>query len=160
MGEFPLQGTLIEQVESLIGPWVGSVERRYCHLANVSALLWDYFENINWVGFYIRQPGKDHLILGPFQGKVACTDIAFSRGVCGKAARTKRSQRIADVHLFPGHIACDEASLSELVIPIVDRSNTLVALLDLDSPHRDRFTEEDQTVLERVAFLLAERLWS
>lgn len=160
MGEFPLQGTLIEQVESLIGPWEGSVERRYCHLANVSALLWDYFENINWVGFYIRQPGKDHLILGPFQGKVACTDIAFSRGVCGKAARTKRSQRIADVHLFPGHIACDEASLSELVIPIVDRSNTLVALLDLDSPHRDRFTEEDQTVLERVAFLLAERLWS
>ena len=160
MGEFPLQGTLIEQVESLIGPWEGSVERRYCHLANVSALLWDYFENINWVGFYIRQPGKDHLILGPFQGKVACTDIAFSRGVCGKAARTKRSQRIADVHLFPGHIACDEASLSELVIPIVDRSNTLVVLLDLDSPHRDRFTEEDQTVLERVAFLLAERLWS
>lgn len=159
MGEFNLQGTLLEQVESLVGPWDGSLERRYCHLANVSALLWTYFEGINWVGFYIRQPGKDHLILGPFQGKVACTDIAFERGVCGKAAKTKKSQRIADVHLFPGHIACDEASRSELVIPIVDEANSLVALLDMDSPHEDRFTEEDQRVLESIALVLSERLW-
>ncbi len=160
MGEFTLVGTLVEQVESLVGPWQGSIERRYCHLANVSALLWEYFERINWVGFYIRQPGKDHLILGPFQGKVACTDISFSRGVCGKAARTLESQRIADVHLFPGHIACDAASKSELVVPIVDRENTLVALLDVDSPHKNHFTEQDQNMLESVAVVLAERLWS
>jgi len=160
MGEFNLEGNLIEQVASLVGPWDGSIERRYCHLSNVSALLWDYFERINWIGFYVRQPGSEHLILGPFQGKVACTDIAFSRGVCGKAARSKESQRIADVHLFPGHIACDEASRSELVVPIIDRNLNLVALLDVDSPHEGRFTEEDQKMLEAVALLLGERLWS
>jgi GAF domain-containing protein len=122
--------------------------------------MWEHFERINWVGFYLRIPGEEHLVLGPFQGKVACTDIAFSRGVCGKAARTKESQRIADVHLFPGHIACDEASLSELVVPLEDSEGTLVALLDMDSPERGRFTEADQKTLEAVALLLAERLWS
>ena len=160
MEEFSKEGTLVEQVEVLIEGWDGSIERRYCHLANVSALLWESFERINWVGFYMRQPGKDHLILGPFQGKVACTDIAFSRGVCGKAARTKESQRVADVHVFPGHIACDEASRSELVVPIIDENGTLVALLDVDSPYKGRFTEDDQNVLESVALVLGERLWS
>ncbi len=160
MDEFNKEGTLIEQVGALIGPWEGSIERRYCHLANVSALLWDYFEKINWVGFYLRQPGKDHLILGPFQGKVACTDIAFSRGVCGMAARTKEGQRVADVHLFPGHIACDEASRSELVVPILDKDHQVVALLDMDSPHEDRFTEDDQKILEAVVSVLSEMLWS
>ena len=151
---------LLDRMRSLIGPWEGSVERRYCHLSNASALMWEHFERINWVGFYLRIPGEEHLVLGPFQGKVACTDIAFSRGVCGKAARTKESQRIADVHLFPGHIACDEASLSELVVPLEDSEGTLVALLDMDSPERGRFTEADQKTLEAVALLLAERLWS
>jgi len=160
MEEFSKERTLGEQVEALVGRWEGSIERRYCHLSNVSALLWDYFERINWVGFYVRQPRQDHLILGPFQGKVACTDIAFSRGVCGKAARTKEVQRIADVHLFPGHIACDAASVSELVVPIVDKNDDLVALIDVDSPFRDRFTEEDQKLLEAVALVLSERLWS
>ncbi|HHT81537.1 MAG: GAF domain-containing protein [Sphaerochaeta sp.] len=151
---------LLDRMRALIGPWEGSVERRYCHLSNASALMWEHFERINWVGFYLRIPGEEHLVLGPFQGKVACTDIAFSRGVCGKAARTKESQRIADVHLFPGHIACDEASLSELVVPLEDSEGTLVALLDMDSPERGRFTEADQKTLEAVALLLAERLWS
>jgi len=160
MSEFNLEGNLVEQVDSLVGPWDGSIERRYCHLSNISALLWQQFEKINWIGFYMRQPGEDHLVLGPFQGKVACTDIAFSKGVCGKAARTKESQRIADVHLFPGHIACDEASRSELVVPIIDRNHNLVALLDVDSSSKDRFTEEDQKMLEAVALLLGERLWS
>ena len=160
MSEFNLEGNLVEQVDSLVGPWDGSIERRYCHLSNISALLWQQFEKINWIGFYMRQPGEDHLVLGPFQGKVACTDIAFSRGVCGKAARTKESQRIADVHLFPGHIACDEASRSELVVPLIDRNHNLVALLDVDSSSKDRFTEEDQKMLEAVALLLGERLWS
>ena len=160
MSEFNLEGNLVEQVDSLVGPWDGSIERRYCHLSNVSALLWQQFEKINWIGFYVRKPEAEYLVLGPFQGKVACTDIAFSRGVCGKAARTKESQRIADVHLFPGHIACDEASRSELVVPILDRNHNLVALLDVDSPFKDRFTEEDQKMLEAVALLLGERLWS
>jgi len=160
MSEFNLEGNLVEQVDSLVGPWDGSIERRYCHLSNISALLWQQFEKINWIGFYMRQPGEDHLVLGPFQGKVACTDIAFSRGVCGKAARTKESQRIADVQLFPGHIACDEASRSELVVPLIDRNHNLVALLDVDSSSKDRFTEEDQKMLEAVALLLGERLWS
>ena len=160
MSEFNLEGNFVEQVDSLVGPWDGSIERRYCHLSNISALLWQQFEKINWIGFYMRQPGEDHLVLGPFQGKVACTDIAFSKGVCGKAARTKESQRIADVHLFPGHIACDEASRSELVVPIIDRNHNLVALLDVDSSSKDRFTEEDQKMLEAVALLLGERLWS
>ena len=151
---------LLDRMRALIGPWEGSVERRYCHLSNASALMWEHFERINWVGFYLRIPGEEHLVLGPFQGKVACTDIAFSRGVCGKAARTKESQRIADVHLFRGHIACDEASLSELVVPLEDSEGTLVALLDMDSPERGRFTEADQKTLEAVALLLAERLWS
>ena len=151
---------LLDRMRALIGPWEGSVERRYCHLSNASALMWEHFERINWVGFYLRIPGEEHLVLGPFQGKVACTDIAFSRGVCGKAARTKESQRISDVHLFPGHIACDEASLSELVVPLEDSEGTLVALLDMDSPERGRFTEADQKTLEAVALLLAERLWS
>ncbi|MDD4573254.1 MAG: GAF domain-containing protein [Sphaerochaeta sp.] len=151
---------LLDRMRALIGSWEGSVERRYCHLSNASALIWEHFERINWVGFYLRIPGEEHLVLGPFQGKVACTDIAFSRGVCGKAARTKESQRIADVHLFPGHIACDEASLSELVVPLEDSEGTLVALLDMDSPERGRFTEADQKTLEAVALLLAERLWS
>lgn len=151
---------LLDRMRALIGPWEGSFERRYCHLSNASALMWEHFERINWVGFYLRIPGEEHLVLGPFQGKVACTDIAFSRGVCGKAARTKESQRIADVHLFPGHIACDEASLSELVVPLEDSEGTLVALLDMDSPERGRFTEADQKTLEAVALLLAERLWS
>lgn len=160
MSEFNLEGTVIEQVEALVGPWEGSIERRYCHLANVSALLWQQFERLNWVGFYVREPGEDNLILGPFQGKVACTDIAFSRGVCGRAARTRESQRISDVQLFPGHIACDEASQSELVVPILDKDKALVALLDMDSPFKGRFTEEDQKILEAVALLLSERLWS
>ena len=160
MDEFSREGTLLEQVEALVGPWEGSIERRYCHLSNVSALLWEYFERINWVGFYVREIGKEHLILGPFQGKVACTDISFVRGVCGKAATNKKSQNIADVHLFPGHIACDGASRSELVVPILDKDNTLVALLDVDSPLKDRFSEEDQRVLESVALALSERLWS
>ena len=151
---------LLSQVSSLVGSWEGSVERRYCHLSNVSALLRDYFPNTNWTGFYIREGESDHLVLGPFQGKVACTDIDFKRGVCGKAASTCQSQLVADVHCFEGHIACDGASRSELVVPIIASGGKVVAVIDLDSPSVGRFSKADQLVLEQVASLLSQRLWA
>lgn len=160
MSEFKGEGTLLEQMEALVGDWEGSIERRYCHLANAAALLWQHLERVNWVGFYVRMPGREHLVLGPFQGKVACTDIAFSRGVCGRSATTRESVLVDDVHQFVGHIACDGASLSELVVPILDGEGNLVALLDMDSPYRKRFSPEDQRMGEAVASLLGARLWS
>lgn len=147
-------------------------------LSNAAALLWDALDDINWAGFYLvdpvtvsgaepdaapgAEPGaapdvapSDHelrtpeLRLGPFQGKVACVRIPFGRGVCGTAAATKTSQLVEDVHQFPGHIACDSASNSEVVVPIV-KDNQVVGVLDIDSPSVARFTQEDLTGLEQV----------
>ena len=135
-------------------------------LSNAAALLWDALDDINWVGFYLVDPAtvsgaepdaapSDHelrtpeLRLGPFQGKVACVRIPFGRGVCGTAAATKTSQLVEDVHQFPGHIACDSASNSEVVVPIV-KDNQVVGVLDIDSPSVARFTQEDLTGLEQV----------
>ena len=143
-------------------------------LSNAAALLWDALDDINWVGFYLVDPvtvmggepsavsgvepgtaPSDHepcapeLRLGPFQGKVACVRIPFGRGVCGTAAETKISQLVEDVHQFPGHIACDSASNSEVVVPIV-KDNQVVGVLDIDSPSVARFTQEDLTGLEQV----------
>ena len=126
-------------------------------LSNAAALLWDALDDINWVGFYLVDPtttsdlesGTPELRLGPFQGKVACVRIPFGRGVCGTAAETKTSQLVEDVHQFPGHIACDSASNSEVVVPIV-KDNQVVGVLDIDSPSVARFTQEDLTGLEQV----------
>ena len=126
-------------------------------LSNAAALLWDALDDINWVGFYLVDPtttsdlesGIPELRLGPFQGKVACVRIPFGRGVCGTAAETKTSQLVEDVHQFPGHIACDSASNSEVVVPIV-KDNQVVGVLDIDSPSVARFTQEDLTGLEQV----------
>ena len=143
-------------------------------LSNAAALLWDALDDVNWVGFYLVDPvtvtgvepdvgsgvepdaaPSDHepctpeLRLGPFQGKVACVRIPFGRGVCGTAAETKTSQLVEDVHQFPGHIACDSASNSEVVVPIV-KDNQVVGVLDIDSPSVARFTQEDLTGLEQV----------
>lgn len=114
-------------------------------LSNASALLYDALENVNWAGFYLMRDGR--LTLGPFQGKVACVHIPLNRGVCGAAAREDATQRVPDVHAFPGHIACDGASNSEIVIPI-HRDGEVVGVLDIDSPVLDRFSPEDQTGLE------------
>ncbi len=147
-------------------------------LSNAAALLWDALDDINWVGFYLVDPAtvtgaelvmgsgmepgaapSDHepctseLRLGPFQGKVACVRIPFGRGVCGTAAETKTSQLVEDVHQFPGHIACDSASNSEVVVPIV-KDNQVVGVLDIDSPSVARFTQEDLTGLEQVVKVL------
>ncbi|QYK10821.1 GAF domain-containing protein [Shewanella mangrovisoli] len=114
-------------------------------MANFSALLNDNLTELNWVGFYVMR--GDQLVLGPFQGKVACTRIPMGKGVCGTAAQTNQTQRVADVHQFDGHIACDSASNSEIVIP-VRADGKVVAVLDIDSPIFDRFDEEDQKGLE------------
>ncbi len=112
-----------------------------CGTANISALIYDLLPDLNWAGFY-RVVG-DQLVLGPFQGKPACTRIAMGKGVCGTAWQTNLPQVVPDVHKFPGHIACDGASNSELVIPIHNQYGQFCGLLDLDSPVKDRFSQED-----------------
>lgn len=117
------------------------------NLANASALLNQFLDRINWVGFYVTD-SEDSLILGPFQGLPACVHIAFGKGVCGTAAATQETQLVADVHQFPGHIACDAASNSEIVVPLV-RDGKTIGVLDIDSPEFDRFSKIDRQGLER-----------
>ena len=125
------------------------------NMANAAALLWQHLPGLNWAGFY-RAVGEE-LVLGPFQGKAACVRIPFGRGVCGTAAATRRSQRVADVHAFPGHIACDVASAAELVVPIM-AGGRLLGVLDLDSPTPGRFDAVDQAGCEALMALLGPRL--
>lgn len=125
------------------------------NMANVAALIWEAVPDLNWAGFY-RLLG-DTLILGPFQGKAACIRIPIGKGVCGAAAESKTTQLVRDVHAFPGHIACDAASQSELVVPILFPGR-LIAVLDLDSPRPARFDEEDQRGFEAICTLIAPRL--
>ena len=126
------------------------------NLSNAAALLWQTLPDINWAGFYIVQDGA--LILGPFQGKPACIRIENGKGVCGTALQTDATQLVPDVHAFPGHIACDSASRSEIVIPI-HYNNTVWGVLDIDSPHKGRFTEYDRTGLEQFTHLLEQALF-
>jgi GAF domain-containing protein len=110
-------------------------------MANASALIFETLPDVNWVGFYRNVGGE--LVVGPFQGRPACIRIPFGSGVCGAAAATRQVQRIEDVHAFPGHIACDSASNSEIVVPLI-RDGELLGVLDIDSPETGRFTEEDE----------------
>lgn len=116
--------------------------------ANTAALLFQTMPDLNWAGFYLMRGGE--LVLGPFQGKPACVRIPVGRGVCGAAVAERRSMLVADVHAFPGHIACDAASRSELVVPLID-AGEVIGVIDLDSPSPARFDEEDQAGIERVA---------
>jgi L-methionine (R)-S-oxide reductase len=125
------------------------------NMANVAALIWETLPDLNWAGFYRNVDGE--LVLGPFQGRPACIRIPFGQGVCGAAAKSLQVQRVADVHGFPGHIACDAASASELVVPIV-RDGQLIAVLDLDSPAPGRFTEEDEAGCVAICKQLAKIL--
>jgi len=125
------------------------------NMANVASLLWQYLPDLNWAGFY-RNVG-DELVLGPFQGKAACIRIPFGKGVCGAAAATRETQLVADVHAFPGHIACDSASRAELVVPILS-GDRVVAVIDLDSPEPSRFDEEDAAGIEQIPRLLTDRV--
>ncbi len=128
---------------------------RIANLANASALLWQHLEQINWAGFYMMEDGA--LVLGPFQGKPACIRIPVGKGVCGTAVAENATQLVPDVHLFPGHIACDCASNSEIVVPIrVD--GQVVGVLDIDSPIKNRFTEADREGLEEFVRILTDIL--
>ena len=117
------------------------------NMANISALLFDVLEYVNWVGFY--RVIDDQLILGPFQGKIACIRIPIGKGVCGTAAKTGETQRIDDVHQFPGHIACDAASNAEIVVPVIV-AGKVVAVFDIDSINFNRFDDEDQLGIETI----------
>lgn len=132
------------------------VPHRIANLANAAALLYHSMEGLNWAGFYLLENGI--LVLGPFQGKHACIEIPVGRGVCGTAVAEDRTQLVHDVHQFPGHIACDSASNSEIVVPI--RANgKIVGVLDIDSPLIGRFTEEDRIGLEEFAGILEAEVW-
>ncbi|MDY5998161.1 MAG: GAF domain-containing protein [Erysipelotrichaceae bacterium] len=124
-------------------------------LANVAAAINMNYEQINWAGFYLYK--NDELVLGPFQGKVACTHIPMGKGVCGTSASNKKTIIVEDVHKFEGHIACDSASNSEIVVPII-YENTLIGVIDIDSFIFNRFNNEDKEILEEVAKVLANRL--
>ena len=126
------------------------------NLANASALLWQHLENINWAGFYIMEQGA--LVLGPFQGKPACIRIPVGKGVCGTAVAEDRTQLVADVHQFPGHIACDGASNSEIVVPI-HKDGQVWGVLDIDSPLFGRFTTDDREGLENFVKALETALF-
>ncbi|WP_342624725.1 GAF domain-containing protein [Pseudomonas alkylphenolica] len=137
-------GLLAAQLEALFAD-----ERDFiANAAQFSAFLYSQVEDLNWAGFYLNR--NEELVLGPFQGQVACVRIPFGRGVCGAAAASRETQRVEDVHAFPGHIACDSASNSELVIPLV-KEGRLIGVLDLDSPQLARFSAADQEGLERLA---------
>ncbi|MCR5102708.1 MAG: GAF domain-containing protein [Butyrivibrio sp.] len=122
-------------------------------LSNTSALIYDSLEDLNWAGFYLMDNGS--LLLGPFQGKVACIRIELGKGVCGTAAESDKTLLVPNVHDFPGHIACDSASNSEIVIPI-HKDGKVIGVLDIDSPKLNRFTSEDQEGLEKLVSILEE----
>ena len=143
--------TLCAGLEALIH----GVPHRIANLANASALLYDTLEDLNWAGFYWMEDGR--LVLGPFQGKPACIEIAVGRGVCGTAVQENRTQLVPDVHRFPGHIACDSASNSEIVVPI-RKDGIVTGVLDIDSPSLGRFTEDDRIGLEAFVRILERQL--
>ena len=134
---------------------VGGVPHKISNLANASALLYEALDDINWAGFYLIE--DNILILGPFQGKPACIAIPIGKGVCGTAAAEKRTVVVPDVHKFPGHIACDNASNSEIVIPLFNK-DALIGVLDIDSPLFNRFSDADKEGLERFAKILEKAL--
>ena len=143
--------TLIAQVKAL----TEGIPYPIANLANTAAAIWETLDKLNWAGFYLMEDGA--LVLGPFQGKPACIRIPVGKGVCGTAVQENRTIRVEDVHQFPGHIACDSASNSEIVVPIY-KNGEIYGVLDLDSPYFARFTEEDQTGLEAVVRALEETL--
>ncbi|AHA30444.1 MULTISPECIES: GAF domain-containing protein [Exiguobacterium] len=132
-------------------------DNQVANLSNASALLNQFLDRINWVGFYLTDTEQNQLVLGPFQGLPACVRIPFGRGVCGTSAAEQTTQRIEDVHQFPGHIACDAASNSEIVIPLVKDGQT-IGVLDIDSPEFNRFDEVDQAGLEAFCTTLLRHL--
>lgn len=144
------------ELERRLTALIHGVPHFIANLANASALLFDTLEDINWAGFYHMEQGR--LVLGPFQGKPACIEIPLNKGVCGAAASRGETMLVKNVHEFPGHIACDSASNSEIVIPI-RKKGAVVGVLDIDSPSIGRFTEDDKEGLERFVKILERELF-
>ena len=149
------KATLYRDLASALEGLVAGEPDPIANMANAAALIWESLPAINWAGFYRNVGGE--LVLGPFQGRPACIRIPFGSGVCGVAASTLQVQRVDDVNAFPGHIACDSASASEIVVPIV-KDGELVAVLDIDSPDKKRFDAEDEAGCVRLGEILAKTL--
>jgi GAF domain-containing protein len=146
-----LYASLAASLDAMIGDETDPI----ANLANASALIWEALPEINWAGFYVRRGGE--LVLGPFQGRPACVRIAIGKGVCGTAAAGRRTIVVEDVNAFPGHIACDAASRSEIVVPLI-HAGRLAGVLDVDAPKVGRFDEEDRAGLEAVAEIVSRRV--
>lgn len=144
--------TLYRDLASALEALVSGESDSIANMANAASLIWESLPDINWVGFYRNVEGE--LVVGPFQGRPACVRIPFGIGVCGVAAETRETQLVEDVHAFPSHIACDSASNSELVVPLI-RDGRLLGVLDIDSPKHARFDKEDQAGCERLAEILS-----
>jgi GAF domain-containing protein len=144
--------TMYRDLASAVQGLVEGETDAIANMANASALIFETLPDVNWVGFYRNVGGE--LVLGPFQGRPACIRMSFEEGVCGAAAKSRQVQRVEDVHAFPGHIACDSASNSEIVLPLI-RDGGLLGVLDIDSPKIGRFTEEDEEGLKPVAEILS-----
>jgi L-methionine (R)-S-oxide reductase len=155
LGKLPkpeLYRELTAQISALIEDETDPV----ANMANVAALIYHSVPRLNWVGFYLLKGGE--LVLGPFQGRPACVRIPFGRGVVGTAAEKRTTMRVADVNEFPGHIACDTASKSEIVVPLTSDDSHLLGVLDVDSPELERFDEEDETGFRAIGKIVATRL--
>src|SRR5690349_18779401 len=148
-------GTMYRDLASALEGLVSGETDAVANMANAAALIWETLPDLNWAGFYRNVGGE--LLLGPFQGRPACIRIKFGEGVCGAAAASRQVQRIDDVHAFPGHIACDSASNSELVVPIV-KDGELIAVLDLDSPKTARFSADDEAGCVKLGEILSKAL--
>ena len=145
------KATMYRDLASALEGLVAGEPDAIANMANASALIYETLPDVNWVGFY-RHVG-DELVLGPFQGRPACIRMTFDQGVCGAAAKTRQVQRVDDVNAFPGHIACDSASASEIVVPLI-RDGEVLGVLDIDSPKKARFTPEDEAGVVRLVEIM------
>ena len=150
------KGAMYRDLSSALEALVAGEPDPIANMANAAALVWETLPGLNWAGFYRNLGGE--LVVGPFQGRAACIRIPFGKGVCGAAAAALKVQRVDDVNAFPGHIACDAASRSEIVVPIVGADGRLIAVLDLDSPEPGRFDAEDEAGCVRLGEILAKAL--
>ena len=144
--------TMYRDLASAVQGLVSGEPDAIANMANAAAVIFETLPDVNWVGFYRNIDGE--LVLGPFQGRPACIRIKFGEGVCGVAAQTRQVQRVEDVHAFPGHIACDSASNSEIVVPLI-RDGELLGVLDIDSPKHARFSKEDEAGVVKLGEILA-----
>jgi L-methionine (R)-S-oxide reductase len=145
------KATMYRDLASALGGLVAGEPDAIANMANASALIYETLPDVNWVGFYRNVGGE--LVLGPLQGRPACIRMTFDQGVCGAAAKTRAVQRVEDVNAFPGHIACDSASASEIVVPLI-RDGEVLGVLDIDSPKKARFTAEDEAGVVRLAEIM------